>query len=126
MDSPRDGRSASAETGDRLEEHPRTLCDGRKRLVGIIDGFATYYDIHRHRIDVRLERFDGTHYVTGYYQLQRHESVADFVRTAEAHGADCDGLSRWVERQLQPTDALTAGRVRGLLDQVERVVRTVR
>lgn len=120
-----DDRGVS-EDGDRLAAHPRTLRDGQKRLVGVIDGFATYYDTRRHRIDVRLERFDGTHYVTGYYQLQDTESVAEYVRKAKAHGADCGPLSRWVERRLRPESSFAVDRFQEVRDRIARVVRTVR
>lgn len=126
MDSNGNDRGTTPEDGGRLAAHPRTLRDGQKRLIGIIDGFATYYDTRRHRIDVRLERFDGTHYVTGYYQLQRDESVADYVRRAEAHGANCEALSRWVERQLRSNRSDAARRLRGVRKRIERVVRAVR
>jgi len=121
----RDDRIAS-ENEPRLAAHPRTLQDGQKRLVGVIDGFATYYDARRHRIDVRLERFDGTHYVTGYYQLQDTESVAEYVRRAKEHGADCGPLSRWVERRLQPDSSFAVDRLQRVRDRIERVVRTIR
>lgn len=124
--SRQDERDAGHGDDGRLEAHPRTLRDGRKRLVGFVDGYATYYDTRRHRIDVRLERFDGTYYITGYYQLQRHESVADYVRTVEAHGAECEALSRWVERQLRPDHQSAVGRLRLFLDRLERLVRVIR
>ena len=126
MDDDGNDRNMGSGSNDHLAEYPRTLRDGRKRLVGVIDGFATYYDTRRHRIDVRLERFDGTHYVTGYYQLRKDESVVEYVRRAEAHGADCEALSRWVERQLRPESSFAADRLGEVRDRIERVVRAVR
>ena len=126
MDSSKHDRGTSSEPNDPLEEHPQTLNDDRKRLIGIVDGFATYYDTRQHRIDVRLERFDGTYQMTGYYQLRKDEGVVDYVRTAREHGADCRALSHWVEQRLQPKHSLTTGRVRDLRDRIKHVVQTVR
>lgn len=120
------GRETGSEDDDRPESQPSTLRDGQKRFVGFVDGFATYYDVHQHRIDIRLERFDGTYYMTGYYQLRREESVADFVRTVEEHGSDCADLSGWVRRQLRPDRPHLAGLLRDVRERIECLVRAVR
>ncbi len=126
MDNSENDRSTPSELDDPFKEHPQTLNDGQKRLIGIVDGFATYYDTRQHRIDVRLERFDGTYQMTGYYQLRKDEAAVDYVRTAKEHGADCRALSHWVEQRLQSKHSLTTGRIRDLRDRIKHVVQTVR
>ena len=78
-----------------LNEFSRSLRDGRKRLVGLIDGYSSYYDRRRHRIDVLLEDADGNEHLSEYYRLQPNETVREFVQQAEQSGYDCRVLARW-------------------------------
>jgi hypothetical protein len=78
-----------------IDDCPRSLRDGRERLVGLIDGYPNYYDRTHHRIDVLLETGDGTRRLTEYYNLQPSETVSEYVRKAEANGYDCTVLSQW-------------------------------
>lgn len=85
----------SPSTIDSIDGCPRTLRDGRALLVGLIDGYPSYYDRRRHRIDVLLEASDGTRYLSEYYRLQPDETVREYVERTKRDGHDCDVLAQW-------------------------------
>lgn len=122
----RNDRSTGPEAVDRLEDHPQTLCNGRKRLIGFVDGYTTYYDVRHHRIDVRLERFDGTYRMTGYYELQQNESVVDYIQIAKQHGANCEELTQWIDHQLRSDHSFSHGQLQLLLNRIKRIVHAIR
>jgi hypothetical protein len=79
-----------------LDDLPRSLRDGQKRLVGVIDGYPSYYDRRRHRIDVLLEEQGERRYLSEYYWLRPEETIEGFVRQVEREGYDCEVLARWI------------------------------
>ena len=89
----------STQPSPPLDDYPRSLRDGRTSLVGLIDGYPSYYDRRRHRIDVLLEDGGGSRYLSEYYRLQSNETVYEYVRRAERNGYDCEVLARWTPRR---------------------------
>lgn len=111
-----------------LDECPRTLRDGRERLVGLIDGYPSYYDRRRHRIDVLLEDADGNRHLSEYYRLQPDETVREYVRNAERDGYDCHVLDRWRPRRRThhprpPIPRRLRRRVRAVYARLARLTR---
>lgn len=104
------------------DEYPPSLRSGRKRLIGLIDGYPSYYDAHAHRIEVLLERTDGSYRLTEYYRLRPDQTVAEYLETAERNGYECEVLADWVERRSKPERSAFGVAVREVRNRFERLL----
>jgi hypothetical protein len=115
---------------DSVEDCPRTLRDGRATLVGLIDGYPSYYDRRRRRIDVLLDDGEGNRYPSEYYRFGPDETVREFVRQAERDGCRCEVRTRWTSKRTHRARPRVPSRLRrygrALYGRLVRALRAAR